>query len=149
MTNVRFILISAPPILGGLFYLISLYRALSSSLIRALSAGYNELYPETIGHNMAQYLAQPSFLSIENFLEEKAFYIWMNKFSDVWRLVGGGILFGGPLIPIFHVSYLMWSSKVAHPAVLIISFIIGFLLCIRGVVVWFTESPILELTQTD
>jgi hypothetical protein len=127
----RYLLLVAPILLGGLFYLMMAAFAAECYLGMAISRCYHHLLPKTYGFGLQQLLLSPMLLNTERIIGHIADGKW-KRINMLWMGLLLCLLLVGTLAGVGHSTYLLWNAPIATMVTKFGSITTGLVLWLRG-----------------
>lgn len=137
--NIKSLLLISPPLLGILYYLLTISRVALVKLDTIIKCYCKNIFPEYKHQNVLRLILSPDYSTIEDYVLFTTHGKFKRFFTVSSMFVFYFLIWILPLGAFVHASYLLWISKNWHWATCIFSILIGFLFWIRSLVLWISN----------
>jgi hypothetical protein len=135
ISNVRYIAVLGPPVIGFLSYTLASSAFISLNLGIAFWQCIKHLLPQAYELDLERLLGPPTFLRAEKMSKHGEHQV--HQFAS---MVWGGLFvaFGviGTFVALVHVSYLTWSLDPLSRIVRVVAIVVGVTAWARGTLLW-------------
>jgi hypothetical protein len=135
LANLKLVLVVAPPVIGGLFYLMALMGGISVYMLNAVQRSYKHRLPKLYELDLEQLVVAPTFYNVERTVRYELKDGPLRLINEAWLTVLGLFIFVVPVVALIHVSHLLIGAAPVSRSLSMIAISVGCILWLRGIFV--------------